>query len=617
MKLKHHFFRINKIFSTGKAPLWVVLLLCFCSGLFAQPGSESALAEQYFLDKEYDSALELYEKLYKKEASEILVNRIVYCYESLGRFEDALIFMDKAIKRQPDMVIYPAIKAAILEKTGNSEQADIIYKDMIAKKLKTENEYIQVASYLYKSAKLETSELIYLEGRKKLKNQGIFCEELGRIYEVQGVAEKAAFEFIQNYYFHRETYENMNLAILNMIGNSPAQDKGIEKVLLKEVETNPGDLGVRKIIFEYYVLIKDFQEAFIQVKSIDKFFKENGERVFRFGETMRSNKNYALSNQAFDYIIQNKTQSEYYQKAFFEKATNGELKAFEQIPPDLAAIRDAVKAYNDLLGQFGKQTGFFNAIYRKANLQVFYLNELKEPLEDLKEAVNLSGLSREDWAKAKLLIADILLIEKDFSQAKLIYTEVSESFKDRQTGAMAKYRLALMSYYKGEFEMATGLLSAIKDNTSNDISNDAIQLNLRIIDNTGLDSTTIALEMFAQAQLWVYQRNYESAISLMDSLLYKFPNHSLTDEVFWEKANIFLKQNDITKTLEYIDKIYSNFPDDIYGDDALFTKARLYDYNMNDKESALKFYMEFLRKYPGSLFSVEVRKRVRELRKEG
>ncbi len=596
---------------------FIIIFLCTLFTVAAQPSNESALAEQYFLDKEYDSALELYEKLYKKEPTELLVNRIVYCYESLGKFDEAILFMDKAIKRQPEQVLYPAIKASIFEKTGNTADAEAIYKDLITKKLRTEAEHIQVGAYLYKIGKLETAEMLYLEGRKKLKNQGVFCEELARIYEVQGMADKAVYEFIQQYYHHRETYENMNLAVLNTIGVSPVQDKAIEKVLLKESDINPGDLGVRKMLFEYYVLTKDFREAFVQVKAIDKFFKETGERVFRFGETMRNNKNYELSNQAYDYIIQNKTQSEYYQRAFFEKATNGEIKAFEKIPPDLQAVREAVKAYNDLLTQFGRLTPFFNAIYRKANLQVFYLNEFSEPLNELKEAALMPGLSKEDWAKSKLLIADILLIQKDFNGAKMIYTEVSEAFKDRQTGAMAKYRLALMSYYKGEFELASALLTAIKDNTSNDISNDAIQLNLRIIDNTGLDSTTEALEMFAKAQLWVYQRNYDEAMNLMDSLLFKYPNHALTDEVLWEKANIYLKQNDIPKTIEFLDKIYATFPDDIYGDDAIYTKARLYDYNMQDPETALKLYLEFLRKYPGSLFSVEVRKRIRELRKEG
>jgi len=249
---------------------------------------------------------------------------------------------------------------------------------------------------------------------------------------------------------------------------------------------------------------------------------------------------------------------------------------------------------------------------------VFYLNDLEPALKDLSQLVDQKQFLRlEDWAKAMLLIGDIQLIQQQYNKSKLTYNEVSDSFKDRQLGALAKFKLAQLAYYKGEFKLSQALLSAIKDNTSNDISNDAIKLNLLIIDNTGLDSTTTALEIFAQAQLLNYQRLYPEALDLLDSLAFKFPNHELADEILWEKANVYLKQNDINTALTFIDRILNNFKLDIYGDDALFTKARIYDYTLKDQESAMKHYLEFLTLFPGSLYSVEVRKRIREMRQAG
>jgi tetratricopeptide (TPR) repeat protein len=599
--------------------LFLMAFLLQIAPMLAQQGNEEKLAEQYYLDKEYESALEMYDKLYKKEPKVNYANRIVACYEMMRKFTEATEFLDKATKRQPEIVTYPVMKAGIWEKTGKMAEAEKLYEDIITKNLKSEGDFLQVGSYLYKTGKLEIAEKCYVFGRKALKNSNLYCSELANIFDQQGMYEKATQEYLNQYYNDREDYANSELAILNMVGNVGADD-AVEKVLLKEVGNHEGDLGIRQILYEFFVMQKNFVEAFIQVKSIDKFFREDGERIYKFAETMRNNKNYELSNKAYDYLITNKEGSPYYYQAFIEKATNGELRAFEQIPPDMNAIREAVASYSDLLSKFGKKTEYFNAIYRRANLQVFYLNELDVPLADLREITAnppSAKFNRDEWAKGKLLVGDILLMKQDYNNAKLTYAEIADAFKDRQTGALAKFRLAQMAYYKGDFEMAGSLLSVIKDNTSNDISNDAIQLNLKIIDNTGLDTTLKPLEIYANAELLIYQRHFDEAMTILDSLMYRYPNHSLTDEILWAKANIYLKRNEIPKTLELLDRILEKYKEDIYGDDALFTKARLYDYNLKDEENAKKYYLEFLSAYPGSLFSVEVRKRIRELRKEG
>ncbi|MEL6592251.1 MAG: tetratricopeptide repeat protein, partial [Bacteroidota bacterium] len=112
-------------------------------------------------------------------------------------------------------------------------------------------------------------------------------------------------------------------------------------------------------------------------------------------------------------------------------------------------------------------------------------------------------------------------------------------------------------------------------------------------------------------------RQYQTSLELLDTLAYNFPNHSLADEILWEKSTIFLKQSDVNTALRYIDRILTEFPYDIYGDDALYTKARIYDYTLKDPEAAMKHYLDFLGRFPGSLYSVQVRKRIRELRAQG
>lgn len=579
----------------------------------AQVGAEAQLAEKYYQDGEYESALELFLKLSKRNNDEILTTRVVECYEMLGEYQDAIKFLDKSMKKQSQVVMLPILKASLLEKTGDLKAADKLYEDAIQKKLRGQGDFMKVGAWLYQEGKLDFARQAYMQGRKRLRDNYVFSNEIANIHLQQGEFGEATKEYLNLYYANSADLNAANLSILNMV--DPGSQEIIERSLLHAVDKRQSDHGLRTILYEFYLLAENFEEAFIQVKSIDRLFKEEGDRVYKFAETMRNTKEYELSNKAYDYIINRKKNSRYFYQAHFEKAANGELKAFDQIPVDIASINQAVEDYGALLDEFGRRPQYFNAIYRRAKLMVFYLNQLEDAQKELEDLTRQRQLLRlEDWAEAKLLIGDILLINQDYNRAKLTYTEVSETFKDRQLGALAKYKLGQLAYYKGEFNLSQALLSAIKDNTSNDISNDAIKLTLLMVDNTGLDTTTEALEIFAQAQLLTYQRQYDSSISLLDSLAYKFPNHTLADEILWEKTTIFLKQNDINTALTYIDRILNEFGTDIYGDDALYTKARIHDYTLQDPEAAMKFYLEFLTMYPGSLFSVEVRKRIRELR---
>ncbi len=596
--------------------LFFLLLLIISVTLQAQVNDgEAALAERYYFDGQFEEALELYDKLNKKAPSESYALRIVSCYELLGNFEEGLKFLDRTIRKQPREVIYHVVKADMLEKTGELEAADDLYEDVIDKKLRTEGDFIRIGAFLYQSGKLDLSRKAYEQGRKRLRSSYVFANEIANIYAQQGAWKAATEEFLNEYYGNPQNLEKVNLDILNLV--NPVSEAAIEKALLGAIDKQNNDLGLRTILFEYYVLAENFFEAFVQVKSIDRLFREDGNRVFKFAETMRNNKRYDLSNEAFDYIIERKKNSPYFFRAHMEKAVNNELKAFEQIPVDLVALRVAVDTYEGLFKEFGREISYFNAIYRQAKLRVFYLNEIEQARKDLEQVVQLRGLQPDEWAQAMLLIGDIQLMQKEYGTAKLTYTEITERFKSRQTGALAKYKLAQMAYYKGDFTEAQARLSAIKDNTSNDISNDAIKLNLLIIDNTGLDTTTRPLQLFAEAQLLVYQRDYDDAMVKLDSLSEAYPTSGLTDEILWEKTQIYLKRNNIPKALEYIDRILANHKEDIYGDDALYTKARLYDYNLKDQEAAQKYYLDFLIQYPGSLYSVEVRKRIRALRKEG
>lgn len=591
--------------------LWGLLLLFSATSLQAQ-GGEPELAEQYFNDGEFANALALYSKLQKKEPENRAYNlRLVDCHTRLDQYDEAISHLERVRKRAPQEFVYSFALADVLRLKGDFKGADNVETQAIEKQLVNDEQFMQAGAYLFQARKNALALRTYLQARKALHSKYLFSPEIANLYYLEGQWAAATEEYLAQYEVNPAAVPTITTNILNIVG--PDSKAAVEQVLLDAVNRRTDDIGLRNMLFEFYVLTENFMEAFVQVKSIDKVFKENGARVHKYAETLRNNKQYKLANKALDYIIDNHPDSPYFLRAYQDKTVNGELLAFESLPLDTNAIREAVVAYDGLLSQFGRKAQFFDAIFRKSKLLAFYLFELDAALAEIEGSLALP-LKAPEKADATLLMGDILLMQKEYSKAVLKYDEVANTFKEGQIGALAKYKQGRLSYFKGDFEFAKARLQTIKDNTSNDISNDAIKLFLTIQDNIGMDTTVFPLQRFAQAQLMVFQRDYDPALVLLDSIAYAFPNHTLSDDILWEKANIFLTRNEIDQALGFLDRIIGSFGTDIYGDDALYTKARIYDYSFQDKEKAMQFYIDFLKNYSGSLYVVEVRKRIRELR---
>lgn len=591
--------------------LFLFLLSLRVTQAAAQTG-EAALADQYFEDKEFQNALDLYLKLNKAEPEDdAFITRATACYTFLGQYGEGVKFLDKVARSRPDSPVFLLMKADMMALNGQAKEATSLQEEVVEKKLQSEKDFYSAGNYLVQTMKYQPALNCYQRGRKVLKASRAFSAEIARLQYALGDYASATRELLNLYADDQGTQEMVSIEIMNLVNDK--SKAAVEEVLLTESQKAQLDRGLRQFLLDFYLQTGDFMEAFVQVKSIDKTFHEDGSRVFDFALTLRNNKNYKLSNKALDYIIENHQESRHYYQSFQEKTVNAELEAFETLPVDTAAIRVAVQTYDQLLARYGRSPQFFDAMYRKARLCAFYLFDLPEAMKELEQAAALP-VEDKQRAEANLLLGDVLLMQKEYDKAKLKYAAVSEKFKDGQIGAMAKFREGRMSYFKGDFEIAKARLTSIKDNTSNDISNDAIRLYLTIQDNLGVDTVVKPLEMFAQAQLLIFQRDFDPAMALMDSLMFEFPNHKLADEVLWEKANIALQRNEVDKALLQLDKIIEAHGEDILADDAMFTKARIYDYSYKNKERALELYIEFLKAHPGSLFIVEVRKRIRELR---
>jgi outer membrane protein assembly factor BamD (BamD/ComL family) len=106
----------------------------------------------------------------------------------------------------------------------------------------------------------------------------------------------------------------------------------------------------------------------------------------------------------------------------------------------------------------------------------------------------------------------------------------------------------------------------------------------------------------------------DEALATLDSIKLLGAWHPLFDEVLYKKAEIRIRQGFYTEADSLLQVLGTAYPDDILGDDALYHRAKLQEEIFMDKPKAMDLYQELLTRYPGSIYTVEARRKFRNLR---
>jgi tetratricopeptide (TPR) repeat protein len=141
-----------------------------------------------------------------------------------------------------------------------------------------------------------------------------------------------------------------------------------------------------------------------------------------------------------------------------------------------------------------------------------------------------------------------------------------------------------------------------------------LELSIFIQSNIAFDTTTVALSRYADVELLLFQHKTTEALVAIDSMLVDLPGHDLTDDLLYVKADIKKQQGEFGEAAELLNKIVEEYGKGLLGARSYYELGMLYENNIKDKDRALELYNDFLKKYPGSIYTTEVRKRFRILR---
>jgi tetratricopeptide (TPR) repeat protein len=598
-----------------------VVNIFFLSPAFAQPGSDRQLADQYFINAEYDKAAVIYDKLFDKDPYSVYPNYLRTLL-ALKNYSEAEKTVKKMIKKNPPApnnqayLIYQVDLGFVYESAGDANKAKQVYDKAIKSLQQDQGQIVTLANAFYTHQNWDYALATYQEGKKQLKGFYSFFFETAEIYFQKQDYPKMIDEYLASVEENESYQQNVQNILQSRLGNDPDGTRMnlLRQALLRRIQKNVDQVVFSEMLIWLFVQQKDFESALLQARALDRRQKEDGSRIMSLAGLSATNLNYESAIKAYQYVIDKGKDNPNYIPARMELLNTLNKKVTESNNYTKEDLLKLQRDYQTTLGELGKGATTAPLIRSLAHLEAFYLDRPDTAISILEEAITYRGIRSITQAECKLELGDVYLFTGNVWDSDLLYAQVDKTFKNDPIGQEAKFRRARLDYYRGNFTWAQTQLDVLKSATSQLIANDALSLGLLIQDNMDTDSTSDALLMYANADLLSYRNKNDEALVLLDSLQKRLPADIIIPHVVYKKALIYDVKRNYVMVDSLLTEVSENYPDGILADDAVFKRAELYELKLNDKNKAKELYETLLTKYPGSLFAVEARKRFRALR---
>lgn len=595
-----------------------VLLICIIAGtplvVSGQDQQEINIANEYYLKGDKQKALSSYQVLAKNAANIPLIhNNYLTLLLDLSMYKEAENYVERAIQKVGDRFSYKLDLGYVYLKAADLAKADKYLRNLIKSSGRDIYKLKSMSDYLASRQLIAYAVMALEEARDVAKSPTLFTLELANLYRLQGKRDEMVNEYLN---YVTQTPGNLNYIknLLQVLLVKPEELESLERLLYDRVQKNPDTEVFSDLLIWINLQQKNFYGAFIQARAYDKRFKQEALKTLEIAQIAYSNKDFNNAERAYAFVRKEYPNTPQALQAMMGEIQSREAKVKQRFPVNQDSIRMIIADYSSFVNKFPENNSAYEAQLNQALLQAYFIDKKDSAVATLQRIIDNPRVSLYLRSKAKLELGNIYVLKEEPWESTLLYSQVEKSQKDAPLGYEAKLSNAKLSYYRGDFRLAQEHLDILKQATTREIANDAIDLSMRIRENTAIDTAGEALKIFASAELDFAQNKIQAGLDKLDLIIMEYPNHALTDEVYWEKSKIELRRGKFDEALKLLVRIQTEYPEDILADDAYFAEAEIYDIQLNDKDTAMEKYRLFLNNFPGSVYAAQARKRFRELR---
>ncbi|WP_320815897.1 tetratricopeptide repeat protein [Flavobacterium sp.] len=564
------------------------------------------LALDYFEKGEFEKAVTMLESISNKQpANYYYFERLITCYQQLQQYEKAEKAIDDRNKKYRQPILYVELGYNFQLQKNNSK-AQKQYDLAVSEVQKEPNYAYQIGNVFEKKVLLDWALKVYDIAQKENPSLN-FDYQIALIQGQMGNVELMTDKLLQ---FSFDKQENTSL-VQNYLSRFISEDVNgtfttyLKKALLTKTQKAPDNYW-NQFLSWLYVQQKEFGKAFIQERAIYKRNPESFYNIVALARLAINDKQNEDAAVILQFVLENTSdiglQMQAHHFLMQMKIESANASEYESIQNELSL----------LLKKYGITPYSLNLQILAAHFDAFYSKQPKVAIQLLNSTLKLPLNLREE-SIVKMELADIMVFDEKFNQAVLYYAQVEENLKNDELAHEASMKMAKTNYYKNDFDWTFQQVKILKQSSSLLIANDAIALFLLISDNSQ-DSTRTALTAYAKADLLLYQKKNDLALTGFLSILENFKGDNIEDEALLKIGQIFEEKKEFLQALSYYKKIIENHKESVFLDEAMFYSAEIFNKKLNDTLQAKPLYEKVIFEHPDSIFYTEAKLQYRKIR---
>ena len=452
----------------------------------------------------------------------------------------------------------------------------------------------------------------FLKRGKKISDDPFpFMLDLSNIYAINMNFKDAATELCELILIRPDQLPTAK-ARVNTYLNRPLAAEQTTTAIINFVDSKETAELLDFLSFVYFQTGK-FDEALKTITESEEKFKGNGTSTIIFAQEAFRSRQFETASKAYKYILDHFSKSPLeitarlgYAKTLEEALNQKSDSLIEKwkplsipvisFPADYKLI---ISAYNDFIASYKDNASSTEALFRIAEVYRLRLLDLSKADSIYKKVIQNSPLT--SYAvDSNIALGRIAITLNKLDEANRFFEAAAGNPRsDPAKSFEAKFLIAKIAFWKGEFCLAIEALKNTTLVTSADFTNDALELSF-FVNSTKRDS--INLVKYAKVDLLLLQNNLKQAAIEFKTLGDNDNLFIINQFAKLKLAEIFIAENDFFSALQILEKLSTDEKMAIFAEKATFLLGNTYLYGIHDPVKAAQIYQKLLENFPNSIY---------------